>query len=185
MKMGSWADDIKTVQKSAEHVTDALAELDGWLTGTGGSREGQPAPLPERVQAFLELLRAEMSRIGQAGVGLFKRLSTEPVAKLLGGSPLTREEFHLLQAMGIPLAAARSLGLAPLDDFEVLGLLRYEEGARRAYINPGLSNAKTAARGELRYGIAPEDVRLADLRPEQRAFFETHCPGLLARFRRE
>jgi len=183
MKMGPWAAEIKAIQKSAEHMTDAAGEFSTWLDEAAGGRTEDPEGIRERARGFLTLLRQELQQVSQGGVSLFKQLCSGPVAKLLAGAPLTREEWLLLQAMGIPLVTAKAIGVAPLDDFALLSLLRWEDGARQAYINPDLSpTAPPEGQPGLRFGVAPEEVRVSALRPEQRAFFRRYWPAVFARF---
>ncbi len=66
------------------------------------------------------------------------------------------------------------MGLAKVTDYELFRNLCYEDDQRWCYINVGQG-----------IGVAPEELRLMNLGAEQRAFFETHMPDVLVRFRQD
>jgi hypothetical protein len=106
--------------------------------------------------------------------------------KFIKGMPLTREEYYLCRAMGVDFGTARELGLSCIDDYEVYGMLCYEDDKWIGYINVHLtSRDREAERQALRLGRSPEECRRRFLRPEQDAFFREHLPGVYARFAAE
>lgn len=62
-------------------------------------------------------------------------------------------------------------------------MLCYEDGDRRAYINPW-ETPRAPGVVRMRFGIPPEEARLESLRPEQREFFQKYLPEVYARLGR-
>jgi hypothetical protein len=109
---------------------------------------------------------------------------------------MTAEEFYVVAAIvGAPPMTAKQLGLSPVDDFELHSMLCCEHETRHVYINPELTPPEPLPEPDedgvhqwtagLRFGAAPEELRLSALRPEQREFFKKHLPDVYARLKRD
>jgi len=70
------------------------------------------------------------------------------------------------------------------DHYGILRMFHYEDAERRCYINP---DEKPRRRGtaKVRFGVPPEEIPWAGLRPEQRQYFSRHVPKIAVRFKRD
>ncbi len=188
----AWSDEIRQIKhilESVEHATEGLRVLDQWLWGNVVGHDVLPCEMPEPARSSLERLRQELASMRRAGQELFSRFSSGPVAELLDGHRLTREEYYLLAAADIwemiPWGTAKQLGLSPCDDFEVFSFFWYQDNMRFGYINPEeVQRDPGSQRVRARFGRPPEEIRLSALRPDQREFFERYLPAIYARFTR-
>lgn len=96
------------------------------------------------------------------------------------GQRLTKEDFHLLAAMGLIVIE---------NAFEDYDHFYYEDDERKGYIStqapdppPVRTRNGVSHRVSLKLGIMAENVRITFLREEQLAYFRKHEPALFSRF---
>jgi hypothetical protein len=108
-----------------------------------------------------------------------------PNRKFISGSPLKKDEFHLLSAIGI----------LKTDSYKIFMYWFYEDETIAGYINPEEplpepppregEKRKVRAGYSLGNEIKPEEVRVSCLRDGQREYFKENWPELFARFKNE
>ena len=119
---------------------------------------------------------------------------SQPVDKLIGGRPLTIEEFYLLAAMGDIHISSRT---GNEESYEEFRHYLYEDDERRGYIIPSqkpdpLPPISPTSNGiiwhkthPLQIGLTPEDVRISYLKEDQKNYFEKYFPQVFCRFKNE
>lgn len=166
-----WAGELRqalaTVDRARELVFEALKEASSPLTPS------------------LQHLAGHLDEIRPAVEEAFGRYSSTPSGKLLRGYLLSPEEYYLVCAM------AADIGGAPLPTpfgwtgYDVFRMQHVETTTWKGYINVGAEPRHDPGRASCRFGLPPEEIPEASLRPEQRQFFALHWPAVYARFRRE
>ena len=124
-------------------------------------------------------LRDQIQRLRQDLVEIDDRWIQRPLAKFMAGERLTRAEFHLVGALGMPMLSALGVAAPTGDEYETWDLLHYEDDSRYCYINPQIDPSELS----LGFGEAPESCHVSALRPESKEFLEDHRPDVLARMK--
>jgi hypothetical protein len=156
-----------------------------------------PRHLPVDLQTNLNAIAELLSKLETAVHDAADRYTMDPVTKLSRGQLLSRQEYFALRAsfglvfyQGVDITRMRSevftpyiesvthiaLGLSKTDDYELFKMFWVEA---KGYVN-------VARRLEPRFvggfGTAPEGIALIELRPEQRAFFQSQLTDIYRRF---
>jgi hypothetical protein len=159
-----WMDENLEVLRNLKEVIDRLNSLQHKLSG----------PKLDMIMGVIE--KAENAH--RASDEVRRRYCQAPVEKLIMGETLTREEYYLLRAMEVVKCF-----LGELDEYETSCMFHYQDQEWSGLIDLDEYRPKAA---KLRiHGLRhPEQLRLQALRPEQKEFFEEHCPEILSRFQK-
>lgn len=133
------------------------------------------------AEPLLEVLREGLVGLAALSEDVRRRQCSDPIERFLSGHRCSGEEIRALRAMGVEAYNAHAVGLCAFTDEELFGLFHCDTETRRYYINPDLG-PRDPDRAGLRHGLAPEEIPVCDLRPEQREFFAQHLPDVFARF---
>jgi len=134
-------------------------------------------------------LRRQLQEIQCLARKIHHELCGTLAAKLAAHELFSEREYHLMCASGCNFWSAKYLGISDVSDYDVFHACCYEDDRMRTYIMPTTKppfewvDKKTGVRKiKIRIGRAPEEIRLSDLNPKQRRFFEKHASHILSRF---
>ncbi len=178
----AWMGEIERIRRASRTAQKMTDELFQWLWRNVSAGDVVPREVPSDAAELIGALRTEIDAVERAVAAALDRYQDRPLDLFLKGFLLTREQYHLLAAMRLPLSSAKLAGLSMLDDYDVFCMFHYEDDNRRAYINPDEA-PRQPGRIKIRFGVPPEELDVNALRPEQLAFFEEYLPDVLARFR--
>ena len=109
----AWADELRQVCTAAEAAERLCAELHRWAWDNVVAHDVLPEKFPEPLEKLLAALCHELTRVSSAGRAAFERYSSEPVGHAFSGKQPSREEYHLLLAMGATKAELSRIGVIP------------------------------------------------------------------------
>jgi hypothetical protein len=173
-----WTKRLRKHRENCELTRDALMELDQEFEDGGDLR-----PLLHR-------LRNQIREIcGDAG-WLHETICVAPIrtAFSLNRMNITEQQYWFLRAAGLELFTAKTLGIAPLSDYEVYQNCVYEDDEIVCFVDPDETpevetvHKKTGSTSiRIRLAHSPEECKLRHFRPEQKRFFAKYRPDVLAR----
>jgi hypothetical protein len=179
------ADEIKqlltVIDRAEDECLSILREREraephsGWCVVVPDPTEDLPDPILKLAESI------DSAR--SAAHTIFDRLIARPIALLMRGSRLSREQFHLLlarDALLFPSVVETASG----DLYETFLMFHYEDDEQRCYINPN-ERPHLPEQIRIRLGIPPEEILWVRLRPEQQSYFERNLPDVAARFKRQ
>ena len=161
--MSDFPDALRDLRQGLERLEEALFHV-------RSERGDDPREAIDRLSDQVQCLRCDLD-------GIDSRWIQRPLAKFGAGQRLTRAEFHLVAAMGMPMLSALGVAAPTGDEYETWDLLHYEDDDGCCCINPQIDPGRLS----LNFGRAPEGCRISALRPETREFLEEHRPDVLAR----
>jgi hypothetical protein len=113
-------------------------------------------------------------------------LRLQPLRTLSEGLQLSRDEFYILSISGW----ISHLQSERMDAYEEFSYYYYKDDIRGGYINPRnrphpplVYNKQTTL--QVHWGLTPEDIKISNLKKEQRDFFEKYEPELFSRFKEQ
>jgi hypothetical protein len=181
----SWLDDGNEIATDIDVALDALRFTSDWLWRNVVADDVWPRQMPEELAVALEKMDGALRAAKD-----FARYPGEHVAsKFLAARVMTRDEFYTLCALGggPPFNVS---GLCPFDEYEIYTFFCYEDDEQWTYINPDKKppTPSTLSLGVVvklvgGFGIAPEEVRISFLHPDEREFFRKYLPEVFARFK--
>ena len=167
---------IAEVMCSTEAVKLAeagLLRLTEWMEQNVVTRDILPPRWPEGLPPILQQLSEQVA--GARGHLVSARELWDGVLSKFGrGLKLDRDEFYLVRAEG--------LWVPSNSEYEEFMMHHYEDDERKGYINARQAPVQPGTIGP-RWGVTPEDVRVAYLTDEQKRFFRERLPHSWKRFR--
>ena len=182
-----WLEDLQSAKSAIKSAEQAIRDVRAWLYQNGTRR------FPLELDQSFESLDKSLQNVATF-VDAIDETNTSLIIKVMSGQFLSREQFHLLSALGALHYTNKDAGLSEYDDYEVFQNFCYESGEDHAYITPNMKplgppvTIDGTTTFELRAfnpGLPPEEIPWDRLKPEQRLFFERYLPDVAARFKRE
>ena len=175
------------IGQASEAGEAALSRLRGRLEQALAPRDRPGLGLPKDVAEMLVVLSEHVEVTTRWAHHLNSMVRDEVITVFefvyLAGQKLTFEQYALLAARQlVPCGKGDTR-----RDYEQFLMLYYEDDDRHGYIDlnaplpspPGYVNVRMTLGNE----VAPEEVRVDALRPEQRGFLAEHYPEIYVRFR--
>jgi len=191
--MNPWGQSIQSASDTMGNAVDEMGDLK-----TLFEREfAEPGAVSDATVAqFRKSLHAAYRAIEQTAMLFNSVADAHRMATLtfLAGKRLTRDQFYILLATECIEWTNKHLGLSDFEDFELIELFRYVGKDRKGYIYLGDDiddvpkdaaddwSLEIIASTYRKAIIPPEEIRWADLFPEQREFFEKYRPDAVGRF---
>ena len=182
-----WLEDLQSAKSAIKSAEQAIRDVRAWVYQAGTRR------FPLELDQSFESLDKSLQNVATF-VYAIDETNTSLFTKVLSGQILSREQFHLLSALGVMLYTNKIAGLSEYDDYELFKNFCYENGEVHAYITPSMKplgppatidGTTTVEVRAFNPGLPPEEIPWDRLKPEQRLFFERYLPGVAARFKRE
>ncbi len=186
-KSGKWLEDLRSAKSAIEFANQAVRDVRAWVYENGTRR------FPLELDKSFESLDKSLQNVATF-VDAIDETNTSLIIKAMSGQFLSREQFHLLSALGALNYTNKGAGLSDYDDYEVFQNFCYESGEVHAYITPNMEplgppvtidGTTTVEVRAFNPGLPPEDIPWDRLKPEQRLFFERYLPDVAVRFNRE
>ncbi len=111
-----WCGEIGRILEANQRAEVAVASLYDSVWKNIVASDVWPRELPDDISVLLSSLRREIEAVRQAAQNGLSRYQDSAVDCYLKGRMVSREQYHLLAAMGIPVASASCVGLSDLDD---------------------------------------------------------------------
>ena len=162
---GDWVSALMDVSRAGGTASGICHQLDV---------KGENAKAAERLDK-------ELTKIKELTKKLFQTLLFTPIRKIESGQRVTQSEYHSFQNRNVSFCqTVKSLGIFPIDDYELFSLLRYDGKNSSCYIN-----IEEGGIGCLSDGVPPEQLNIKYLRLEQKEFFEKYLPDVLEQFQQD
>ena len=186
-KSGEWLADLRFAKSAIKSAEQAIKDVQAWLRQNGTRR------FPLELDQSFESLDKSLQNVATF-IDAIDDTNTSLIIKAMSGQFLSREQFHLLSALGALNYTNKVAGLSEYDDYEVFQNFCYENDKVHAYITPDMEplGPEVTIDGTTTFkvrafnpGLPPEEIPWDRLKPEQRLFFERYLPDVAARFKRE
>lgn len=170
---------VSRVDVAMSTVSQLRAELRKYEASDCLPRE--PA---EPETSLLSALGNLLEEVKDQARGLDYRLIGEPIERLLSGLRLSSAQFYSLRSIGVDFSLEAVLSAGDgLNEYEAYSLIHYG-GHEAGLIDPArYVGAPNAERTGAHLSIAPEQVRISELRPDQHQFLRDRMPEVFARFK--
>jgi hypothetical protein len=177
-----WLSEVDSALKTIRETEKTVAALSDWLWRNVAADDVFPRELPVPLATLMSQLTHDLKAVEHSVSSAIERYRDTGLNLLLNGEMLSREQYHLLAAMGLPIVSANLAGLSDLDDYDIYRMFCYEDNTRYTLINPSEKPGQSGV-VRLRFGCPPEELELRALRPEQLAFFRDRLPAVFKRFK--
>ncbi len=182
-----WLEDLRSAKSAIKSAEQAMRDVRARLyqNGTRG--------FALELDRSFESLDKSLQNVATF-VHAIDETNTSLIIKAMSGQFLSREQFHLLSALGGLNYTNKDAGLSDYDDYEVFQNFCYDSGEVHAYITPTMEplgppvtidGTTTFKARAFNPGLPPEEIPWDRLKPEQRLFFERYLPDVAVRFNRE
>jgi hypothetical protein len=178
MKDVKWCAEIKAISIATTEALKATDEILQYIVrNVVGSNDVLQRNLPDAFARPFDRLCTCLRTVDEEASSAFEHYSSRANGLMLIGYLISREDFHLLSAMFEHQYDEPFWGV---QDYESFCMFHYEDETTRGYINPQTRPHQEGMSG-MRFGIPPEEIKVANLSVAQRRYFEAY-PEILSRF---